>query len=424
MMAAAGNTAPREDFCPAWGLAHERSSVLKTLVVILALALGSAFQAAAAPGVPAPVNATTPPVPAAAAPPANPPVATAPAPAPLPAAPLAVAPQTLTQLDNEIPTATDDDALAAIGAKASAIEAAADKAEAGLVAQLTGVRHALARVTPPRGRRPTAEEKRDQAPLLAQKAALQGRLRQMQALAGAAGETFSRVAQRRREGFSARVFERSPSPLTPEFWTALADASSADLARFDAMAWRSWTAASTAAEPRGLAGALVGLLLAGVILAPIRRRLQRVGRGFSTRAVALGGFTRAAVAVWIAVIDTGAPALAANMLRYGLNWGGLLSPTADTLAGAVVGAITWSAAILALGRAFAAMLDPDQRLDAKDPGAGRTRMGLWAVAVVTSAGFVLRQVNYAVGASVAATIASNCILSLAYAAVAALAPTA
>ena len=408
--------------CPPLGPVRERPPVLKILLVILALIVGSPSLAATTPDVtvPAPAKAIAPPAMGGAI---TPPAAL-PAPPPAPATPapdpLLTAPQTLVQFDNEIPTTTDDDRLAAIGVQASAIEARADAAMAGLAPQLASVQHDLAKITPARGRRPTAEERQARAPLLARKAMLQAELGRMQALAGAAGDTFSRVAQRRREGFSARVFERSPSPLTPDFWTALVDASSSDLARLRGMAWRSWTAAVTAAEPRGLAGALVGLLLAGVILIPLRRWLRRIGRTLGGRAVALGGFTRAAVAVWVAAIDTGAPALAADMARYGLGWGGLLSPIADTLAGALVGAITWSAAILALGRAFATMLDPDQRLDAKDPNAARTRVALWAVAVVTSAGFVLRQVNYAIGASVAATIASNCILSLAYAAVAAL----
>jgi small-conductance mechanosensitive channel len=45
---------------------------------------------------------------------------------------------------------------------------------------------------------------------------------------------------------------------------------------------------------------------------------------------------------------------------------------------------------------------------------------LWAVALITGAGFLLTRLNYIIGASVAATIAANCILSLAYAAAAGL----
>ncbi len=394
---------------------------MKSLALTLALLVGSALTAVAAQPVSAPEPAKAVPAKLVATPVAAAPISpTVPPPATPAPDPLASAPQILVKLDNEIPTTTDDGRLAAMGVEASEIEARADAAVAGLVSQLTGVEHDLGKVTPSRGRRTTAEERRAQAPLLTRKAALEAELGQMRGLASAAADTFSRVAQRRREGFSARVFERSPSPLTPNFWTSLVGSSSSDLARLGAMAWRSWIAAVSASEPRGLIGALVGVLMAGVILVPLRAWLRRIGRTLGGRAVSLGGFTRAAVAVWIAVVDTGAPALAADMVRYGLGWGGLLSPVADTLAGALVGAITWSAAILALGRAFTTMLDPDQRLDAKEPDAARTRVALWAVAVVTSTGLVLRAINYAVGASVAATIASNCILSLAYAAVAAL----
>jgi len=397
---------------------------LKTLFVLLALLAGPASPPLSAPGA-----ASSPPSKAAEPPVVGPSAATPSAVAPPPAPPQRTAPaqgtllspaQTLAQLNNEIATLTDDARLAAIGTQASAIETETDGQISGLTTQLHQVQNQLKTLARGHGRRLTPEERKASAPLLSQRAMLQSQIRDDQALASAAGDTFSRAAQRRREGFTARVFERSPSPLTPDFWTDLMEASSSDLARLEAMARRSWAVVISAAEPRGLIGALFGLLLGAVILVPLRRWLRRIGRTLSGQTVELGGFSRAASAVWIAVVDTGAPALAAGMVRYGLVWGGLVSPVADTLAGALVGAIAWSAAILALGRAFTTLLESEPRAPAKDPHAARTKLALWAVAAVTSAGFVLHQVNYAVGASVAATIASNCILSLAYAGVAAL----
>ena len=368
---------------------------------------------AAKPVAPTPANATPPAAPDTAPPPA-------PTTAAAPVNP-GLSRLTLTQIESQLPTVTDDGKLTALGEEASAIQAQAESAATPLEASIAQLNRQLQKVSPRKGHRPTAEEKREEAPILAQLAPLQADLRKDQSLAAAAAQTFRDVAERRREGFSARLLERTASPLTPDFWGDLVEASSADLARLEGMLFRSVDAAVRAPEPRGLIGAGLGLLLALVILVPVWRWLERVGEKFAARAGTQGGFTRSAAAVWFAVVETGAPAFAANMVHFGLNWGGLLSPVANTLAGALVGAVTWSAAILALGRAFATVLDPEHRLaDMSDPRARRIQFSLWAVAVVTSIGFVLKQVNYAVGASLAATIASNCVLSLAYAAVSAL----
>jgi small-conductance mechanosensitive channel len=114
-------------------------------------------------------------------------------------------------------------------------------------------------------------------------------------------------------------------------------------------------------------------------------------------------------------------ALAMVGLHLAAQWGGLLSDKADALASAIVVAATWATAIQTLGRVLAT--DKDQRwrlLSLPDYTAGPIRAVLVAVSAVTGGGFLLTRLNYVVGASVAATIASNCVLALAYSAVAGL----
>ncbi|HEY5008403.1 MAG TPA: mechanosensitive ion channel domain-containing protein, partial [Caulobacteraceae bacterium] len=131
------------------------------------------------------------------------------------------------------------------------------------------------------------------------------------------------------------------------------------------------------------------------------------------------GFGRTAYALWITAVDISTPALAAIVLNLGAEWGGLLSDKAGQMAHAGVVAVIWAAAILALGRALATDLESGHRLLAFPDKTAR-RMGplLVIVAVITASGFLLTRLNYVVGASVASTIAANCVLSLAYAGIA------
>ena len=120
-------------------------------------------------------------------------------------------------------------------------------------------------------------------------------------------------------------------------------------------------------------------------------------------------------------VDAGTPTLAAVVLHLAAKWGGLLSREADTLAGAAVVAVAWAAGIVALGRVLATESDASQRLlPLPDDAARRMRLPLLIVALVTGAGFMLNRINYVAGASVAASIAANCVVSLAYAGVAGL----
>jgi potassium efflux system protein len=377
--------------------------------------LGSAFAGAASA---APANAVA----AAPAAPSAPPSAPVPppsAPAPNGAASLADDQATLAQLANHAATTSNDARLAAMGAQAAQIEADARAALAGPTAQLASLDAQLAKIVPRGRRQPSLAEKAKEAPLLAQRKAVASQAAQAEALAVSARDTFSLIAERRREGFSARVLTRSDSPLSPDFWSALVGAAGSDGERLEVMTDEAIDTAADAAEPRAAIGLALGLLVAATLLVPLRIWLRRLGRRKTGKAHP--GFGKTGAALWLAVVDTGAPVLAVAALRIGAEWGGLLSKEASALAGAAVAAVAWAGGILALGRVLATEADASRRLlPLDDSDARRLRAPLVIVALVTGAGFMLTRLNYVVGASVAATIAANCVISLAYAAGAAL----
>ena len=347
----------------------------------------------------------------------------APAPGPPPAAPArpdlndpAADQQALTTLQNQMAAVTSDERLAAMGRRAAAIEAAVEARVAALGAQSASVEAALHKRPFDRPRRLTKAEAQTKARLLAQRGALQAQLNQAQPLATQASQTYSQVAERLQQSFSDRVLEQTSSPLSPGFWTSLAQNAGSDLGRLRAMASLDLAAAWNAPEPRGLAGLGLGVLAAFLVLAPIRLWLERLGWRLCRH---FGEAALTPAIVWTVAVDVATAVLAAGAVRLGVEWGGLLGPGADLLARAAVGAVVWLAAILALGRAFATDPEPKHRLlKIADGQALRTGLALVVVALVTGAGHFLQRLDFAVGASVAATIASNCVISLAYAAAA------
>ncbi len=380
---------------------------------------GSGF-AATAPAAPA---APAAPVASAAATAA---VAAAPKPAPAPvvqppdpATILANDQQTLTQLQNQVQITSIDARLAAMGAQAAAIEGRADQLIASDDRDLAGVDRTLRRLNPNPRRAVPAAEKSQVAALDADRTALQSQLRQAQTVSAAAGSAYTFVAERRREGFSARVLEQSASPLSPAFWTSLIESAGPDITRLVGLARDAAGVAVDAPEPRGGIGLGLGVIIGLALLFPVRWGLEKLGRNAMDRKPDRRRFGHSAYALWMTAVDTGLPALAAIALHLGAQWGGLLSDKADELAGAGVVAVTWGAAILALGRALVTDMQADRRLLGL-PDNTAQRMGplLAAVAIITGAGFLLTRLNYVVGASVASTIAANCVLSLAYAGIA------
>jgi len=217
------------------------------------------------------------------------------------------------------------------------------------------------------------------------------------------------------------VLERSPSPLTPGFWATLGGAADDDVTRVQLLVGRSLAFAARAPAPKAVVGLGVGLFLALILAWPVRVWLDRLGRRKDSARAQSGGARHTLGAVWTAMVDVGAPTLAAWTVHAGIQWGDLVSPSADAIAASIVSAVAWASAILALGRVMATDREADRRLmKLSDEDATRIRLSLWPVAVVSGAGIVIRQINYTIGASVAATIAANCVLSLAYAAAAAL----
>ena len=324
--------------------------------------------------------------------------------------------QALGQLHNQLGTARDDRSLAVIGARAAEIQAQSSAAALAADHDLQALNRDLQH-PPSRSHASAAVAARAQfAVRLAQRAVLRGQVARARGLATHAGQIFTQVAERRREGFSARVLEQAASPLSPEFWSALQTSLQPDFARLCDLTRVAAQTATQAEEPRGSVALMAGVLVAVFLLWPVRRGLKRVLRAALLGRARQGRLGRTAFAVGMTGLNVAAPVLAVAGLRLAASWGGLLSDGAANLADALVMAVGWAATVLALGRAIATDHNPECCIAPLGLAvAPRARRLLALVAMVTAAGYLLSRLNYILGASVAATIASNALTSLAYA---------
>ncbi len=325
------------------------------------------------------------------------------------------------QLQSQARSTDDEARLAALRTESAKTQAAADTVVSTRSRELKSLDRQLTRLgLDAKRHKLTAAEQAERTQLTARQVELENQLKQAQTVSTTASHAYDLVAQKRRDSFTSKIFEQTASPVSPDFWSSLSDATSSDFGRLVGVAERAGAAVIEAPEPKGLLSFIISMAVAFALLFPARKTLEGLVRARSAAGVSQG-FRLTAHALWVVLVDTMLPSLAANALHLGAQWGGLLSEKADALAGAAVLAISWSAAVVALGRATVADRDADSRLmPVPDEAIRRVRFYLWMVAVITGGGFLLTRLNDVVGASVAATIAANCLMSLAYAGVAGL----
>ena len=398
------------------------------LLLVLITGAATAGRAQDAPSLVAnatsPVVATQPPptttAPAAPAPTA----ATAPA-ADADAGQLDEVSQRAEQLSLQARRARSDVSLVGLRASAAATQAKAEALAALHARELVSIEGRLRVLSGPKGEERAGlspAERLERERLTHRRDLLQRQLARAKTAAGAASETYTRVSDQRRTDFDAKLLARTASPLEAGFWTGLAAAVEPDSRRVTALAAEAWRSALAAAEPRAASAILISLIVAALVAWPLRRFLLRsVQRRDTVENTPRQGLRRSAHALTIVLINTALPALAAACVNLGLTWGDVLSAQAQELVQALMIAVIWGAAVLALARQLAGEGERGEGLVAVPRRLARRMRALpWLVVTITGAGFLLSRLNSVVGASLAATIASNCVVSLAYAGVASL----
>ncbi len=330
--------------------------------------------------------------------------------------------QTVDRLKTEANADRSDESLAELREQAAAAQAYADTYGSARAKELAALDAKLKLLSTPQGAaRPhlSTSQLKDLKDLLAQRAKLAGQIEAARKAGASASDTYNAISNQRRSVFDSKVFERTASPVQAQFWTSLLASLQPDMARLLRLAGGIAQTALDAPEPRAGLCIAVALALAFAVAVPLRLALKHFVRKRAAKHTSDHDFHRTARAVSAVLIDTALPGAAALIVNLGLTWGELVSEKTETLVQALVISVFWGGAVVALSRQLAGASN-ERLLAVPERLASHMRALPWLVAVITGAGFLLTRLNNVVGASLAATIAANCVVSLAYAGVASL----
>ncbi|MGN2243162.1 DUF3772 domain-containing protein [Frateuria sp. GZRR33] len=310
----------------------------------------------------------------------------------------------------------DDRTLADLRTTALSVQDQAEQLAATLAPQMDSLdaRLAVLGPAPAKGAPPEAAEVASQRRQLDKaKSNLDAQVKQAQLLGEEGMQLAAQVSGLRRDQFQAQLASRTATPLGSAFWTEPARSLPDDLARLKrlraqiAEAWHdAWQAPNRLPLVLCLGAALL-LLLAGRFL------LERLLVFLATRVMPDSHLRRSATAFGIAVGAAVVFGLAAQLVRLGLNWNDTLDPDLDELALSLVRRVSFAAFVAGLGRALLAVRHPSWRLPTlSNAAAHRLRLFPGLLATATLLLSVVERINSAIGASLAATVATRGVIAL------------
>ncbi|HEY9573497.1 MAG TPA: DUF3772 domain-containing protein [Pusillimonas sp.] len=294
----------------------------------------------------------------------------------------------------------------------------AQAAATTLEPQLTSVQARMAELgQPAEGIKETPDVAAQRTELTKNSSMLDAQIKLARLIAVEAQQASDQILKLRRTQFQAELGVRTDSILARPFWTELRNQLPQDLHRLQPL--RDELAKSVQQGGASVWGAVLLAILAVLFLRMLAGRLLWQ---LTTTRVAPGRLRRSLYAAAQVVLATVAPGLIAAILRLGVEWNATLSTELDTLLSLAVSAVYFGGFVAGLGRALLSANRPTWRLAALPDNLAtglRWFPALLAVALVT--GWIAQKLSALVNASLTATVAQNCMLSLVLGALMALA---
>lgn len=311
--------------------------------------------------------------------------------------------------DRMLDTRIDDDSQRAVTARLAAARKAASDGADTLQAQITMIDARIAQLGPPTPGVAEAPDITAQRRLLAQqRSTVDSAIKRARLLVIESkqidDELDATIAARR----GRQLAQQLPSVLTPGFWAPLVEAMPGDMTRIGQLARTGFRTA--VAGGRGSHGwlAALGVLIAMLILGPVRMRLRTVGRQYAIDNVPGHRVRRSGFALWRLVIGTATPGLAALAFAWGLRAANMVDARWEPIVAAFIPATFVAAFVTALFGALLLRNQPSWRLlPIDDALAGALRPWSWGLAVLALVDPLLLAVNDAARASRAAHTAAD-----------------
>ncbi len=241
-------------------------------------------------------------------------------------------------------------------------------------------------------------------------------IKQGKLLAEDAKQTAESIEKMRAKQFGEQLGRKVGSPLSPALWREFVERIPTDIAHLQSLYGLGVSALNKATARHGWTLPLLGLGLALLMVFPLRLWLRHVGRNFaaSERAPA-GRLRRTGLAVWLLLVGTVLPGLAAMALMEGLRAIDAITPRLESLADTFVLATFVASFIAALASCLLVPSRPSWRLlDMDDLAAGRLRRFAWGAAWLTWLTLLLREINRSARTSDVLTVTLDGLIALTY----------
>lgn len=320
----------------------------------------------------------------------------------------------LQAIDDASVQATTPAARSTLRDRAQAVQASANDTVRVLTPQMALVQARVTELGPATAGVVEAPEIRAQRAALAKsQSELDSAIKRAKLIAIEAKQEMDDIAAAEAEQIGEQLSEKAASPLSPTLWSAILAHLPRDSARIDRFAS---VGAGQFARHFDLTAAIsiaLGVLGALVLLIPVRRALNRIGRRYVTNRAPGGRLRRSAFALWQTIGGTALPGLAALLIVQSMRWTQVLSPQWDLLATNFIGMAFFAAYVAALGDALLLTGQPSWRLPPiGDAAAQKLLPYCWAAAALVFGGRLLIATNAQIGASAPASTAANALVAL------------
>ncbi len=322
---------------------------------------------------------------------------------------LDLARQQIAQVQKALPTVQSDENLLALRSSALAARAQAEDAATRLAPQLASVQARLAELgAPPADKKEPADIAKLRADLEKSRVALDADVKLARLLSVEAEQAAGQIWALRRSQFQAQLGERTASILVKTFWSELRDNFVEDAGRLAGLG----SQLAAAVRQASLTVWGCGLLAIALVIA-LRVWSGRAVLRLVTTRVPHGRLRRSLYALLCTALAVATPGLVALIVYEVLGWNVPLAGNVDALLSEAVGLVCFGGYVAGLGHALLSPAKPSWRIPRMPDAVARGLRGIpLALAVITVAGWLAERLYALVNASLATTVALNCILAL------------
>ena len=231
-----------------------------------------------------------------------------------------------------------------------------------------------------------------------------------------AAQTADSIEKMRTQQFNAQIASKAISPLSPALWKQFAEQLPLDLQRIGALVRQGRSTLDAAIAEHGWALPLRGLLLALLLLFPLRMGLRHLGYRYAASERAPDGrLRRTGLAVWLLLVGTLLPGLANLVFIEHLRSIDAIAPRLQSVADAWIQSSFVAAFFLSVSASTLVPKRPTWRLLAIDDIAAPTLTRYaWAAAWLAWFAMMLNAVDIAARTSAVSTVALDGLVALTY----------